>query len=195
MPALVPAQEAPAPKPPTASEATPPRRRMPGLDLDGKPADRARAIVERALPKLGHRNWIAVVDSAYPEQVQPGMTIVYVGGDQAEIVDVVLKRLDEAKHVRPEVLVDAELARVSEEAAPGIEAYRTRLKAALGTREVQPVAHEKIIGEMGKAAESFRVLVLKTDLTLPYTSVFLRLDCAYWDAKREAELRKRLSDK
>ncbi|MCA9265721.1 MAG: hypothetical protein KDA60_17790, partial [Planctomycetales bacterium] len=33
-----------------------------------------------ALPLLGHRNWVAVVDSAYPLQTAPGVKMVYVGG-------------------------------------------------------------------------------------------------------------------
>jgi hypothetical protein len=33
------------------------------------------------------------------------------------------------------------------------------------------------------------VLLLKTDLTLPYTSVFIRLDCGYWSDEAEQQLR------
>jgi hypothetical protein len=42
---------------------------------------------------------------------------------------------------------------------------------------------------LDKAAETFRVLVLKTDLALPYTSVFLELDCGYWSPGAERRLR------
>lgn len=33
-------------------------------------------------------------------------------------------------------------------------------------------------------------IIIKTPLTIPYTSVFLELDCAYWDASREKEIRR-----
>jgi hypothetical protein len=31
--------------------------------------------------------------------------------------------------------------------------------------------------------------VLKTNMTLPYTSVFIELDCGYWSPEAEARLR------
>ena len=39
----------------------------------------------------------------------------------------------------------------------------------------------------------FNVLLLKTDLVIPYTSVFLQLDCGYWNAEKEARLRDLIS--
>jgi hypothetical protein len=35
----------------------------------------------------------------------------------------------------------------------------------------------------------FRILIIKTELTIPYTSVFLELDCGYWDGEAEKQLR------
>ncbi len=34
-----------------------------------------------------------------------------------------------------------------------------------------------------------RVVIIKTPLTLPYTSTFFNLDCGYWDTDREAKIR------
>jgi len=34
-------------------------------------------ILARRLPELGHRNWIGVVDSAYPLQTSPGIVITH----------------------------------------------------------------------------------------------------------------------
>jgi len=36
------------------------------------------------------------------------------------------------------------------------------------------------------------VLVLKTTMTIPYSSVFIRLDCKYWSADAEKRLRARM---
>ena len=55
--------------------------------------------------------------------------------------------------------------------------------------------HEEIIGELAKASKLFNVLILKTDMALPYTSVFLRLECGYWDAGKEKALREALKAK
>jgi hypothetical protein len=49
--------------------------------------------------------------------------------------------------------------------------------------------HEQLIAKVNEAASAFQVVIVKTNTTLPYTSVFLELDCAYWDDEREALLR------
>jgi hypothetical protein len=40
---------------------------------------------------------------------------------------------------------------------------------------------------------AFRVLILKTTLAIPYTSVFVNPDCAYWSADAERRLRASLA--
>jgi hypothetical protein len=34
--------------------------------------------------------------------------------------------------------------------------------------------------------------MIKTDLTLPYTSVFMELDCGYWSPESEAKMREKM---
>jgi len=53
--------------------------------------------------------------------------------------------------------------------------------------------HEKIISLLDQAGQTFRVLIVKTNMTLPYTSVFLQLDCGYWSADAEQRLRKAMA--
>src|ERR1700747_3273932 len=55
------------------------------------------------LPLLGHRNWIAVVDSAYPWQTNPGVETVETNDDQLDVVREVLDRVEKSGHVRPVV--------------------------------------------------------------------------------------------
>jgi hypothetical protein len=167
-----------------------------GAQLGGGAAEAAPKAVPawqgrlaEEIPLFGHRNWIAIVDSAYPAQTRDGVETVVTNADQIEVVRTVLEMLDKAPHVRPVVYTDAELAYVPEEFAKGIGTYRKRLRGVLGRRDVSVLPHEEIIGELDKAGETFRVLVLKTDLALPYTSVFLRLDCGYWSPEGEAALR------
>ncbi|MHC4658198.1 MAG: RbsD/FucU domain-containing protein [Planctomycetota bacterium] len=141
------------------------------------------------LPLLGHRNWILIADSAYPAQSHPAIETVATGADHIRVVKSVLKAVDNAGHVQAVVYLDAEMEYVSEKDAPGIDAYRKELTALLGNRPVKSLPHEDLIAKLDQAAKMFRVLVLKTNLTLPYTSVFVELDCGYWNEEAERKLR------
>lgn len=145
------------------------------------------------LSVMGHRNWIVVADSAYPAQNRPGIETIATGQDHIETVKAVLKAVDEAPHVRPIVYHDHELQSVSEVDAPGIECYRRELALLLQKRVVRTIPHEKLIARLDEAAKVFRILILKTDMTLPYTSVFFELDCGYWSAGAEKRLRDKMS--
>lgn len=148
-----------------------------------------RVRLQQELPLLGHRNWIAVVDSAYPLQTSTGIETINTNADQLEVVKTVLDRLAKAKHVRPVILTDAELKAVPESDAQGVTAYRKALTNLLGKTEQQSLPHEEIISKLDEAGKTFHILVLKTRLTIPYTSVFIRLECGYWSADAEKSLR------
>lgn len=152
------------------------------------PAD-WRHVLARRLPLYGHRNWIVIADSAYPAQSGAGIETVVTGADQLEVVRAVLASVDKSRHVRPVVYLDAELPYVNEKAAPGIDEYRTQLAQLLGSRATRSLPHEQIIDKLDDAGEKFNVLILKTNLAVPYTSVFLELDCGYWSREAEQQLR------
>ena len=104
------------------------------------------------------------------------------------MVKAVLQMLDGMSHVKPVVYTDAELAAVPESDAPGVTAYRKQLADILGKRTVSVIPHEDVIAKLDKAGSTFRVLILKSNLTIPYTSVFLQLECGYWNPDAEARL-------
>jgi hypothetical protein len=153
------------------------------------PAQSWRALLNDELPLLGHRNWIAIVDSAYPLQTSAGVETVETDADQLEVVKAVLNQLAHAKHVRPDVFTDTELMLVPESDAKGVTAYREALANLLSTTAAQSLPHEEIITKLDEAGKTFHVLVLKTRMTIPYTSVFIRLECAYWSDDAEKRLR------
>lgn len=155
--------------------------------------DSWRATLEQKLPLLGHRNWIVIADSAYPLQTAPGIETVFTDADQTEVVKTVLTALEKARHVRPIVYTDAELRHVPEAHAKGIGAYRKKLDRLLADQAVQSLPHERIISRLDEAGKTFHVLILKTRMTLPYTSVFLELDCGYWSPEAEKALRDALN--
>lgn len=145
--------------------------------------------VARQLPLLGHRNWIIIADAAYPLQTAPGIETVFMETDMLATVSEVLAQLARTKHVKPLITTDAELPFVAEKHAPGIDAYRRGLAAALAGHRVQVLPHEKIIADLDEAGRTFKILLIKTPLTLPYTSVFIRLECGYWTESAEIEMR------
>ena len=142
---------------------------------------------------MGHRNWIVVADSAYPAQNKPGIETIVTGRDQTETVKVLLEAVDAAPHVRPVIYLDSELKSVSQADAPGITDYRSELDVLLAGRNASSIPHEELIAKLDDAAKMFRILILKTNMMLPYTSVFVQLDCGYWNADAEKRLRDRIS--
>ena len=143
---------------------------------------------------MGHRNWIVVVDSAYPLQTSPGIETIDTGVDQITVVREVLQAIAHSRQVRPVVFMDAELSFVTEEEAPDVTKYRGQIKAALGDLPVHSALHEQLIHQMNQAGGTFHILILKTTLTVPYTSVFLRLDCKYWSDRAEDKLRQAMTN-
>jgi len=145
------------------------------------------------MPLLGHRNWILIVDSAYPLQTSLGVETIETGRDQLVVTRTVLEQINASSHVRPIVFLDAELPFVSEDDAPGATSYRASISALLKGVPVQYAPHENIITDIDEAGKTFHILVLKTKLAIPYTSVFIRLDCKYWSADAEKRLREKMS--
>lgn len=63
-----------------------------------------RAKVDEALPLLGHRNWIVIADSAYPQQASAGIEVIETDTDEIEVLRYVLGAVNHSIHVRPERL-------------------------------------------------------------------------------------------
>jgi L-fucose mutarotase/ribose pyranase (RbsD/FucU family) len=147
----------------------------------------------QTMPLLGHRNWILIVDSAYPLQSSAGVETIETNTDQMEVIRTVLGVIDSSIQVRPIVYMDAELPFVTEKDAPGVTAYREGIKTALKGRAITSLPHEQIIAKVDEIGKTFHIVVLKTTMTVPYTSVFLQLNCKYWSDDAEAQMRKAMS--
>lgn len=110
--------------------------------------------------------------------------------DQLEVVQGVLAKLADTHHVKPDAIyTDAEMKYVAEKNAPGIGEYREALEKILAGKPVQVLPREQTITKLDEAGKTFKVLLIKTRLTKPYTSVFFQLGCGYWNAQSEKELR------
>ena len=152
-----------------------------------------KAKVSGAMPLLGHRNWILIVDSAYPLQASPGIETIETDANQLEVVRYVLGAINNSIHVRPVISMDAELPFVPEEDASGASAYRAEITDLLRNYPVASLPHDKVIANIDEASKLFHILVLKTNIPIPYTSVFIRLDCKYWSADAEKRMRARMA--
>ena len=58
-----------------------------------------------------------------------------------------------------------------------------------GYGAIKNLGHEDLILRLDEVSRLYRVVVIKSGLTIPYTSLFFELDCRYWDADREAAIR------
>ena len=142
---------------------------------------------------LGHRNWVLVVDKAFPEQSSPGMTYVDVEQDLLPTLTEVLEMVESSTHVNPVIYRDKELEYLTDQQVPGIEAFKAESDRILGGYPVNSLLHDDVFRLLDESSTLFSTLVIKTDGTLPYTSVFMQLDCAYWGPEEEAALRKQMN--
>jgi len=145
------------------------------------------------LPLFGHRNWIVVADSAYPAQSRPGIETIVSRSGQLEVARTVLDVIAACNHVRANVYLDLELRFVAESDAPGVSRYRTQLAELLKSVKPTTLPHEQIIAKLDQTAQKFRGLIIKTGLTIPYTSIFFELDCGYWPPEAERRLRRAMA--
>lgn len=151
-----------------------------------------RDRVAQSMPLLGHRNWILIVDSAYPLQSSPGIETLETNASQLDVVRLVLDDINHSIHVRPLIYMDAELPFVPDDDAPGASAYREQIQHLLADYKIESIPHERVINQIAETSKEFHVLVLKTTMTIPYSSVFIRLDCKYWSADAEKRMRARM---
>ncbi|WP_181390469.1 RbsD/FucU domain-containing protein [Sphingobacterium athyrii] len=149
-------------------------------------------VLSQKMPLLGHRNWILIVDKAYPAPAGANILVLNSEKQMSEVLDRILQLLSLQKHVRPVFYLDKEIDYLDDALAPGLKEYKTSLTKLLPHIKKQSLLHEDVFGKMDKAADLFQVIVVKTESLIPYSSVFIELDCKYWDADREKILRERM---
>lgn len=151
------------------------------------PQSRWEEQLEAEMPLLGHRNWIVITDMAYPLQSAPGIETLYADEDFETVLTKVKASIDSVPHVFAHVYHDQEMDFLTDSIAPGIGKVREIVSQLYG-KEAKSMVHEDIITKLDKASKLYKILIIKTPLTMPYTSVFLELDCKYWSAERQQQL-------
>jgi L-fucose mutarotase/ribose pyranase (RbsD/FucU family) len=152
-------------------------------------------VLDAELRAMGYRNWIVLGDSAFPIHSRRGVRTLVIDGEIPEVLEGVLQSLENAQKVEPRIYAGRELRDVPNDKAPGMDAYRKQLEKALHGHPVREMDYRALSTILEDSSKSFAVLVLKTKTALPYSSVFLELDSAYWDGESESELRRKIQER
>lgn len=162
----------------------------------GTPASRSpwASVLDAELQAMGYRNWIVVGDASFPVHSRRGVRTLVMDGEIPEVVDGVLQSLDGAQRVAPRIFLARELRHIPNDRAPGIDAYRKELEKALHGYPPREMEYRSLSLMLEDSNKTFSILVLKTKTALPYASVFIELDNAYWDVESEREMRRKMEE-
>lgn len=148
-----------------------------------------KAVVQNRLPLFGHRNWIVVSDSAFPVYAAPGIETIVVNEDLPSVLKYVAGAISSSRHVRATVFLDKELQYIDEHDYSGVLALRRQIMAPFSKDQVFSIPHTEVMSKIEEAGKTFRILFIKTTATIPYTSVYMRLDCGYMSDDVERKIR------
>ncbi len=151
-----------------------------------------RAELAPHLNVLGARNWIVIADPAYPILAGEGVDVLTVDADTAATLREVLVTLAEDGSLTPRLWLCSELEVVPEKRAPGIRRFRNTVNRLISRHLHYEVTDRIIALQLAQAAQTYRILYIKTTTALPYSTVAIELDSGYWDSDDEAELRERM---
>jgi len=145
--------------------------------------------VDDRISEFGHRNWILIVDKAFPAQNTDGVITIDTKENLQDVLSFTLQQIAAATHVKPLVYTDTEFAYLNSEQVSGIDEYKKARAKILEKYNPRVLLHDSVFVKIDKASKLFKVLVLKTNEVIPYSSVFIELDCKYWTSEKEKSLR------
>lgn len=148
--------------------------------------------IDNEVAALGASNWIIVTDASFPTPAQAGAHTIVSPVSLPQTLEQILQSIESTGHVKPRFYVTRESQTITEEYAPGIDAMRQQRDQALHGHEKQVLPHRSLDILKDSASKGFRVLLVKTQTTLPYTSVYIELESGYWDGDSESALRKKM---
>lgn len=144
--------------------------------------------LQSRLPLYGHRNWIVVADSAFPVYAEPGIETIVAHDDFESVLKYVGGQIAASRHVRGTVFLDKELEFVDEGDYPGVTELRRRIATTFSMNQVSSIPHSEVMKRIAEAGTTFRVLFIKTTGRIPYSSVYVRLDCGYMNDEIERKI-------
>ncbi|MFZ1051143.1 MAG: RbsD/FucU domain-containing protein [Candidatus Sulfotelmatobacter sp.] len=157
--------------------------------LASAPSSDWKAFVRSRLPLYGHRNWIVVADSAFPVYANPGIETIVVNDDLPSVLKYVASAISSSRHLRATVFLDQELQFIDEHDYPRVSELRKQITAQFPKEQASSIPHTDVMTKVDEAGKTFRILFIKTTTTIPYTSVYMRLDCGYMNDEVEQKIR------
>jgi RbsD / FucU transport protein family len=152
------------------------------------PAEWQKTFEER-LPLYGHRNWIIVADAAFPAYSRSGIETIVADQDLPAVLHYVARAISSSRHVRANVFLDQELHFIQEADYPGVAYLRDEIVRAFDRTKVSSIPHAQLLFDIHEVGKTFRILLIKTSSTIPYSSVYMRLDCGYMSDEVDHQIR------
>jgi hypothetical protein len=144
---------------------------------------------EERLQLYGHRNWIIVADAAFPAYSQSGIEAIVADRDLPAVLHYVARAISSCRHVRANVFLDQELHFIQEDDYPGVADIRDEIARTFDQARLSSIPHAQVLSDIHEVAKTFRILLIKTKSTIPYTSVYMRLDCGYMTDEVDHQIR------
>jgi hypothetical protein len=154
-----------------------------------------KAAVHRHTSQLGFRNWIIIAEASFPAIGRTGVMQVPANVEIPEAFDYVLNVIDESQHVKPSIYFTRESQVLENDAAPGIDLLRQKVRQSIQEMPTTTMEQDSLLTVLQDVNRSFDILIIRTNTTLPYSSIFIELQPGYWDAEAEEKLRQRMETK
>lgn len=146
-------------------------------------------LLTSEISELGAYNWILVTESAYPAPGRPEAHLITSPHLLPKTLDSVLQTIESSGHIRPRIYLTREFSALRETNAPGIDEHREKLTKYLHERHTQSLSARSLESLLRSSKNGNRVLVVKSQTALPYTSIYIELESGYWDGVSETALR------
>lgn len=146
--------------------------------------------IDKEVSELGAYNWIVITESAYPAPGRPYARSLITPQEIPNALNTVLQSIESSGHVKPRIYLTREAFQVTDDYAPGIKTYRKNITDVLNHRRSQQLSASSLESLLKGSKSGNRILIIKTQTALPYTSVYIELESGYWDAESETALRK-----
>jgi hypothetical protein len=143
------------------------------------------------LGRMGKNNWIVVSDAAYTSRHVEGTQMLATHKSLTSVLGLVLDKISDSDHVYATAWISSELEHIPDRDALGITQTHKEIRRLLNAAKVETkvLPESEILKKLEGDAATCNVLILKSITPLPYSSIWLQLDCRYWDEAREKRLR------
>lgn len=146
--------------------------------------------IKQEILKLGNFNWIIIAEPTFSNFKPKGITTLTIDASSPEVIKQVFNIIERNGHVDGKIYFSKESRFLTEKQTPGITQFKTKRDKALSGRKTRALNHAALEILLIEAKQKHRILIIKTNTLLPYSSVFIELESGYWHSESETALRK-----